>query len=161
VNGTVTARQYVALRFYYVEGWSQRRIADLLGIQQQSVHRLICRGQRWIIDAAASDGGVKSLRLRALLVPSPSASATREASWAAASRQDELLDALDLRLQERASELDSIEACMSGDSCLLTHCKRNCFDRWEMDVLNARDKATLSTCDYEARRLLRYVSDQS
>jgi len=26
-----------------------------------------------------------------------------------------------------------------------------------MDVLNARDKATLSTCDYEARRLLRYV----
>jgi hypothetical protein len=59
----------------------------------------------------------------------------------------------------REAELDSIEACMSGDSCLLTHIQRNHWDRWEMDVLNRTARTSLATGQYEAKRLLRYIDD--
>lgn len=113
---TITARQYVVLHLYYCLGNTQRQIAVALGISQKNVHMLLVRGRRWIIESATEGmGGISSPLIRGLLQPSPTASVTGHAGNAAL-RQEELLDTLDLRMQQRSKELADIEECMSCDS---------------------------------------------
>ena len=117
---TVTDRQFVCLYLYYREGHSQRRIAGALGVKQQTVHKMIVRGTRWILDESCDpDAAVTSPLIRGLMCPSPTTSTTGHVGRAA-SRQAELWDMLELRMQHRAKELADIEECMSCSSDLPT-----------------------------------------
>lgn len=152
---TITARQYIVMRLWYVEGWSQRRIGRFLGIHQKSVWDLISRGRRWIIRTASEGGPSRHLLIEVLLAPSPTSSPTSNLG-VAASRQDELLDALELLIQHRAAEAASYQECMSGDSHLRTHVKRNTFDLWELRYAMAHQCSQLPTSAYDCCRAWRY-----
>ena len=131
----VTARQYVALYLYYIEGQTQRTIGDVLGVTQPAIHYLLQRG-KLLLEEAASDGGViKAVHMRELLRPSPYASPTRDLGKAA-SRQEDLLDALEQRMLQRADDLADLQQCMSGESVLPVRTKRNHFDQWECRYLS-------------------------
>jgi hypothetical protein len=158
-NRTVTARQYVALYLYYVEGQSQGKIGAVLGIAQQNVSKLMVRGKRWLVDAVAEQGGVSLPRLTALLAPSPTSSPSANVGLAA-SRQEELADALELRLQQRATELAEVEECMSGDSSHPTRIKRNHYDQWELRYLAARSGEPLPTSAYYAGTAAAYCANR-
>jgi hypothetical protein len=147
---TVTDRQYIAMRLYYCEGWTQRKIGSALGIRQQNVSRLLTRGKRWIIERAGEEG-VKSLLVEGLFRPSPTSSVTRNVGLAA-SRREELLDALELRMKQRATELAEVEECMAGDSFHPTHIKRNHHDQWELRYLTAHDAQSLPDSAYIQKR---------
>jgi hypothetical protein len=155
VANVVTTRQQIALLLFYVEGYSHRRIGESLGIKHASVQRLILRGSRWLICAAAEEGGATSPRLRALLAPSPTTDPTRNVGLAAL-RQDELLDALELHMEREARTADAIRECMSGDSHLPTHVKRNSFDQWELRYAMDHECFQLPTSAYNARVAQRY-----
>lgn len=152
---TITARQYIVMRLWYVEGWSQYRIAKGLGITQPSVYGLIARGRRWIFEAVSEEGAITLRRVEVLLAPSPTSSPTSNLG-VAASRQDELLDALELLMEHQASEAAIYDECMSGDSILRTHVKRNTFDLWELRYAMAHQCAQLPSSAYNAHIASRY-----
>lgn len=151
----VTTRQYIVLRLYYVEGWTLRRIGQAFGVSFQAVHQTIGRGRRWIFEVCGDQGVDASPLVRGLLAPSPTSSPTSNVGLAA-SRQEELLDALELLMEHRAAEAASFEECMSGDSFLQTHAKRNSFDQWEMRYAMARHCLQIPTSAYEARSCWKY-----
>ena len=153
----VTARQYVALYLYYIEGQPQRKIGSVLGIAHQNVSRLIVRGKRWLVDAAADQGGASLPYIEALSAPSPTASPTRNVGLAA-SRREELLDALELRLEQRAKDLAEVAECMSGDSSRPTRIKRNHYDQWELRYLAGKAGEPLPTSAYNAAVAARYCA---
>ena len=157
---TVTTRQYIVLRLWYVEGWSQHRIAKGLGIKQPPVHRLIARGRRWILEACADQGGITSPLYERLFHDSPASSPTANLG-AAACRQEELLDALELLMQQRAAEAATFEECMSGDSSHNGHVKRNTFDLWEMRYAMAHKCSQLPTSAYDCCRAWRYCDAET
>ena len=131
---TITAKQYIALRLWYVEGWTQYQVAHLFGVTQPAVHGLISRGRRWIFETACADPlslyAQDSLEVEGLLRPSPSSSVTHDLGKAA-SRQEELLDALELLMEQRADALAVAEMCMSNGFSAPTHVKRSDMDQWE------------------------------
>jgi len=145
---TITARQYIVLRLWYVEGWSQHRIARGLGITQPSVYGLIVRGRRWIFEAVSEEGAITLRRVEALFAPSPTSSPTSNLG-VAASRQDELLDALELLMEHQAAEAAAYDECMSGDSHLRTHVQRNTFDLWELRYAMAHNCVQLPSSAYK------------
>ena len=131
---SLTARQYIALHLYLVEGWTQNRIGGFLSISQPATHYLIQRGRKWFTDTATRDGVISAIHVRDMLHPSPSASITRNVGKAAC-RQEELLDALEQRMLQRANELAKYRECMSGNSILPVHRARNKHDQWECRYL--------------------------
>jgi hypothetical protein len=155
MSHTITARQYIALRLYYVEGWNYSRIGEAFGVTKQAVHQVVMRGRHWIIQACGVQGVDATPRLRVLLAPSPTLSPTRNVG-VATSRQDELLDALELRMEQQASMADSLSECMSGDSFRSTHVKRNSFDQWELRYAMLNNCLQLPTSAYNARVAQRY-----
>ena len=117
---TLTARQYVVMYLYYRRGCTHRQIASALSIKHTAVQKLLVRGNRWVLEEAVTPEGVATSDLvRGLLQPSLTASVTGHVGRAA-SRQEELLDRLELRMQQRARELADIEECMSCGSDLPT-----------------------------------------
>jgi hypothetical protein len=74
----------------------------------------------------------------------------------AASRQDELYDALELLMQQHATQATAFAECMSGNSFHPTHIKRNNLDQWEMRYAMARRCLQIPTSAYEARSAWRY-----
>lgn len=144
---TVTSRQEQALRLYYCEGWTHRRIGSHLGITHRAVQTLIIRGSRWLIEDAAAQG-VASLPLverPCRLSPTSSTHVGR-----ALTRQEELLDALALRLEQRDAELAMYEQWLDGDSHLPSHVKRNPYDQWELRYLRGKKGEPLPTTAYRA-----------
>lgn len=131
----VTARQYVALYLYYIEGQPQRTIGSILGVSQQAASYLLERGRRRLVTSVGETGVVKAVHMRELLRPSPYASPTRDLGKAA-SRQEDLLDALEQRMLQRADDLADLQQCMSGESVLPVRTKRNHFDQWECRYLS-------------------------
>lgn len=157
----VTERQYTALYFYYVEGWSHRKIGTELNIHHSSVQSLIIRGRRWITEAAAKQTPATLPFMRALFTPSPTSSLTAHLGRAA-SRQEELQGTLTLRMEQRAEELAEIEECMSGSHLSPTHIKRNHYDQWELRYLQAHGGEPLPTSAYQAGTAAAYcASDQT
>lgn len=151
-----TARQLKALHLYYVEGWSHRRIAGALGIKHAPVQRLIMRGSRWIVEKAADEGGASLPLMRALIAPGPTSSTTNVGL--AASRVDDLLDALELRMEQRAYELAATEECMSAGSFQPTRIKRNHYDQWELRYLARHKGEPLPTSAYNPVSAARHCS---
>ena len=127
---TITAKQYIVLRFYYSEGWTERRIGTAMGISHQAVHNLLVRGRRWVFDACDDQGIANSPIVEVLFAPSITASPTRDLGLAAA-RQEDLLDALELLMEQRADALAVAEMCMSNGFSAPTHVKRSDMDQWE------------------------------
>jgi len=155
-SGPVTDRQRTALQLYYVEGWSQRRIGRTLSVSQPSVHRLIVRGSRWIVETAAAEGGISLPSMRALFASSPTSSSTHVGR--AACRREELLDALELRVEQRAKDLATAEECMSSGSSAPTRCPKNHYDQWELRYLRDHAGEPLPTSAYKASNAARYCT---
>ena len=154
MSHTITTRQYIALRLYYVEGWSYRRIGKLFGSNPGTTYRLVQRGKRCVIECAAEEGGNGSPKVRGLLAPSPTSSITCNVGIAA-SRQDELYDALELLMQQHAMQATAFAECMSDNSFHSTHIKRNNLDQWEMRSTPWRRHCLqIPTSAYEARSAL-------
>lgn len=173
----VTARQYVALHLYYVEGWSHRRIAQVLGITHAPVQRLILRGRRWIMEAGCDQGGANSPYIEKLLCSSRTSSPTRDVGRAA-SRQDQLLMEWESRVEQRERELGDIDSLMRGnqgvpdslhrtfirdyyDDAWIVPYRRpsHQFDQWEMLYLNDRPGSrTIHTAAYDSHRAARYCA---
>ena len=149
MSHTITARQYITLRLYYVEGWSERRIGAAFSITHQAAHDRLIRARRWVFEAAGDEGLAASPLVEALLAPSPTSSPTSNVG-VAASRQDELLDSLELLTEQHAQQAASFIECMSGDSHLPTHVKRNTFDQWEMRYAADHRCEQLPTSAYNA-----------
>ena len=146
---STTARQQIALIYFYVEGRSYGHIGKALGISAQAAHGLIERGRNVILHAI-EDKGVDALPyVERLLHASPTMSPTRHVGRAL-SRQEELLDALQLRLEQRDAELAMYAQWLDSDSHLPTHCKRNPYDQWEMCYLHGRKGEPLPTTAYNA-----------
>lgn len=150
---TITARQLLALHLYYATGCTYRKIGTVLSIDGKTAYDLVQRGRRSLYIHVSHDHPHKSLLVEALLRPSPTASVTCNVGLAA-SRQGELLDALEFRLEQRAEELAHLEECMSGDSYLPTHCKRNTWDQWELNYICSHKSCSPS---YEAKSLTKYA----
>lgn len=131
----LTARQYIALRAYYVEGMSHSAISRTLGCSRQNTHELVSTARAKVI--RFYEDGILDIQVlvEGLLRPAAHSSPSSNLG-VAASRQDELLDALELRMQQRALEIQDISECMSGNSFMPTHIKRNQFDQWELRFLN-------------------------
>lgn len=147
----LTVRQYVALRLWYVEGWSQRRIGRDMKVTHQAVYTLIVRGRKALVRGLAEQGVATLPLVEGLLRPSATSSVTRDVGQAA-SRREELLDALQLRMEQRATELAIVEECMSGDSFSPTRTKRNPYDQWETRYLSRHEAEPLPTNAYDAGR---------
>ena len=156
MNSVVTARQYAALHLFYVEGWSYRRIGKALGIAGPTAYELVCRGKNNVLTYCVEQATPNTSPIVETLVSSQASTQTRD-MHAAAERQDELLDTFEAQLERRLSELDALESCMSGDSFLPSHVKRNTYDRWEITVLNESGATSLCSSAYEARRLHRFI----
>ena len=148
----VTARQYVALHLYYVEGWSYRRVGKALGLTSSaSPYSLIQRGRDALIRITVDKGANTLPLVEGLLRPSPTSSLTRNVGQAA-SRREELLDALEHRMVQRDAELADIEECMAGDSFSPTRIKQNHYDQWEIRYLNQHHGEPLPTSAYMHKR---------
>jgi hypothetical protein len=146
----LTAKQYIALRAYYVEGMSHAAISRTLMCSRQNTQMLVSAARAKMI--RAYEDGVIDIRLlvEGLLRPSPTSNVTRDLGTSA-SRRERLLDALELRMQQRALESRAIAECMSGSSFVPTHIKRNSFDQWEMRYLNERQgRGTVPSAAYRA-----------
>ena len=152
---TITAKQYIVLRFYYSEGWTERRIGTAMGISHQAVHNLLVRGRRWVFDACDDQGVANSPIVEVLFAPSITASPTRDLGLAAA-RQEDLLDALELLMERRAIALATAEGCMSNGHFLPAHVKRNTLDQWEMQYALRHHCRDLPSSAYNAAIAARY-----
>ncbi len=95
--------------------------------------------------------------MRALIVPSPTSSPTANIGLAA-SRREELLDALQLRLEQREAELADIAECMSGNHFLPTHIKRNHYDQWELRYLSHCSGEPLPTSAYDSANAAKHCA---
>lgn len=144
-----TSRQEVALLLYYVEGWSHRRIGQALGISHQASHQLVDRGRRIILHKVDEQDVDALPTVRVLLAANERVSCTRHIGRALA-RQEELLDALQLRMEQRAEELAMYEQWLDSGSSSPSHCKRNPYDQWEMRYLHGRKGEPLPTTAYNA-----------
>ena len=155
---TLTARQYVALHLYYVEGQSYRRIGSTLGITGQGAWDLVGRGRTRLVACYVDAPLDASPLVEGLTSPSATASTTRHVGRSE-SRQDRLLDALERRMAHRAYEVEEVTECMCGNFALPTHIQRNHWDQWEMRYLNARpDSHGIPTTAYRADRAARYCA---
>jgi len=149
---TVTARQYIALHLYYIEGWSYRRIGKHLGMASSaSPYALVQRGKSAIVRITVDKGANTLPLVEGLLRPSPTSSLTRNVGQAA-SRREELLDALERRMAQRDAELADIEECMAGDSFSPTRTKQNPYDQWEMRYLSKHQGEPMPTSAYIHKR---------
>ena len=131
----LTARQYIALHLYYAEGWSITRISGMLSCTKQAVHSLMGRAKTRIVETYTTNDVDLAIHMRDILRPCPAASITHS-KGKAASRRELLLDALEQRMLQRATELANIRECMSGKSFLPTHLATNRYDQWESRYLN-------------------------
>jgi hypothetical protein len=133
----LSPREFFALRGYYYVGMSARLIGETLSCTRQAAEALIKVGRQKLI-RACEDGQVAfPLLVEGLMRPSPTANVTRD-TGTSASRQERLLDALELHVQRRALDFQEIGECMAGDSFVPTHIKRNSFDQWELHFLNEK-----------------------
>ena len=156
---TTTSRQELALHLYYCEGWSYRRIGKALGISHPAVIHLVRRGTKWIIRACEARGVTTLPIVKALTEPSPESSPTRHLGRAM-NRQEELLDALAVRLEQRARELAMYEQWIDGDSSgLLPHVKRNPYDAWELRYLQSHKGEPLPTSAYSAKTAAEFCAN--
>lgn len=132
---SLTDRQFVALYLYYVEGQSYRKIGRLFGVDFKTAYEHVTTARDKLITIKVEVPNPHTSPLvERLLEPSPTSSVTRGAGIAA-SRREELLDALERRMAQRDAEWADIEECLSGDSFSPTHGKRNSFDQWETRYL--------------------------
>ena len=155
IDVELTPRQYVAIRAYYALGMSIGTISNALMCSRQNVHQLIMAGRARLL-RAYKDGYLDSQSLvEGLFRPSPTSSPTCNVGIAA-SRQDELYDALELLMQQHAMQATAFAECMSGNSFYPTHIKRNNLDQWEMRYAMARNCRQIPTSAYEARSAWRY-----
>jgi hypothetical protein len=169
-NRTVTARQYVALYLYYVEGQSFRRIGATLGIKSSNgVYSLIQRGKRWIVEAEAE--GVNA----SPFIEGRNASSTRNVGRAA-SRQDDLIAEVEWRVEQRERELADIDRLMRQNGgvdleaelahnrvfihdyyddawCVPYRRPAHRLDQWEMRYLMAHPTSrTIHTAAYDSAK---------
>ena len=130
-----TSRQDLALYLYYVQGHSYRQIGKALGIEVASSYTLVKRGRESIIRSVERQGANTSPLVRALLAANESAVSCTRHIGRALTRQEELLDALQLRLEQHEAELAMYEQWLSGNSSSPSHCKKNAHDQWELRYL--------------------------
>ena len=136
---TLTDRQFIALYLYYIEGQSYRKIAGVFGIATMTAHEHVRNARNKLIRIRIDNPyPYTSPLVERLIEPSPTSSVTRGAGIAA-SRREELLDALERRMAQRDAELADITECMAGDSFSPTHTKGNTFDQWEVRYLMRHD----------------------
>ena len=149
-----TTRQEAVLILYYVYGRTHRQIGQALGISPQASHSLVQRATReWM--RMVTDEGVDATVLVEGLLRSSMASATSDAHLGRAfTRQEELADALALRVEQREAELSMYEQWLDADSHLPSHVKRNTYDQWELHYLCTHK---CKTPPYEARSLWQYA----
>jgi predicted DNA-binding protein (UPF0251 family) len=133
----LTLRQFVALRAYYVEGMTHSAISRTLGCSRQNAHAMVTTAKDKLIRAYDAGDIDIPVITEGLLRPSSTSVTTRDVR-VSASRQDELLDALELHMQRRAFDHEEIRECMSGDSFMQTHLQRNHLDQWELHYLAAK-----------------------
>lgn len=145
---TVTCRQQVALSLYYVEGWSHRRIGQAIGSNPGTVYRLIERAKEVIVRQCSGETGNAHPIVERLCSLSPTSSTSHVGR--AMTRQEELLDALALRLEQRDAELAMYEQWLDSDSHLPSHVKRNPYDQWELRYLQGKRGEPLPTTAYRA-----------
>jgi len=146
----LTDRQFVALYLYYVCGQSHRKIGRVLGVDRKTVYEHLRSARNKLITIKVETPYPRTLPLvERLLEPSPTASVTRGAGIAA-SRREDLLDALERRMAQRDAELADISECMSGDSFSPTHALRNTYDQWEARYLSRHAGEPLPTSAYDA-----------
>ena len=154
---TVTDRQYIALRLWYLEGWSQHQVARAFGITQPAVHALIARGRRWVFEAVSRKGLSNRHLVEGLFGPSMASSLTRDLG-AASGRRDELLDELEIRMDQQAREAAAFSDCMLGDSLFSAHPLHNTFDQWEMQYALEHGCEHLPTTAYDAPNAGKYAA---
>jgi hypothetical protein len=154
----LSTSQYLALRAYYVQGMTQAAISRTLGCSRQNVHMLVMTARAKLV-RACEDGVVDFLSVvEGLMRPSPTSNVTCDVGKAA-SRQEQLLDALELRMQQRALESEDTRECMSGSSFVPTHIKRNSFDQWELRFLNeGTGRNSVPSSAYRPRNMARFCA---
>lgn len=130
-------------------------IGRSLSCSKQNVHGIICTARAKLFRAYSSGYLDGTSLVEGLFAPSPTSSITSNVGLAA-SRQEELLDALELLMERRAAEAAAYRECMSGDSSSQTQVKRNTFDLWELRYAMAHRCVQLPTSAYDAHRAGRY-----
>ena len=155
VLSILTSRQYLALRLYYADGLSYRRIGKIVGSNPGTVWRLVRMGRQRVLRMAANETGNGTPSIEGLMRPSALSTPTWTATRTAAERQERLLDLLEERIADRDDELTALEQCMASERSSPTQHKRNTFDQWELDYMLRSGRT--HPC-YEARRLLAYCN---
>lgn len=149
----MTERQISAVTLYFVAGLSFRQVGEVLGITQAATQRLVARGRATAIRDCANAASPEEAeaRLRTMLA--------QPQRHVAAARQDQMLDAIEERINQSDSDLAAAEDCMRGEVRQVSHHALNTWDRWELELMGERGLAGMQSVMFEARRLARFIPD--
>ena len=153
--GVLTQRQLACFDLYYVYGWSTRKIASVFSCSYETVRRerdtVVIRLQVSLEDGKCDN----TLRVEDLF-RSSSSTPTRDVG-AALRRQEQLASELESWMDIREQQLLDVSECMDGNCPMPAHHKKNPYDQWELDYMLEHHRKSMTTADYEARRLGRYA----